>query len=44
MPASTAKLLAALGASELSLPGATFAARTGGRCVIALEPLFPKRG
>jgi methionyl-tRNA synthetase len=43
MPASTAKLLDALGAPELSLPGAAFAPRGGGRSVVALEPLFPKR-
>jgi len=43
MPASTAKLLDALGAPELSLPGAAFASRGGGRSVRALQPLFPKR-
>jgi methionyl-tRNA synthetase len=43
MPSSTGKLLDALGARELSLPGAAFAARGGGRPVAALPPLFPKR-
>jgi methionyl-tRNA synthetase len=43
MPASTAKLLDALGAPELSFEGARFGARGGGRSVAALEPLFPKR-
>jgi methionyl-tRNA synthetase len=43
MPASTAKLLDALGAPELSLPGASFAALAGGRPVAELPPLFPKR-
>jgi methionyl-tRNA synthetase len=43
MPASTGKLLDALGAPELSLPGAVFAARGGGRPVAELPPLFPKR-
>jgi methionyl-tRNA synthetase len=42
IPASSAKLLDALGAPELSLPGAEFATRGGGRTVAALEPLFPK--
>jgi methionyl-tRNA synthetase len=42
IPASSAKLLEALGAPELSLPGAEFAMRGGGRTVAALEPLFPK--
>jgi methionyl-tRNA synthetase len=43
MPSSTAKLLDALAAPELSYAGARFAARGGGRSVAALEPLFPKR-
>jgi methionyl-tRNA synthetase len=43
MPASTGKLLDALGAPELSLPGAAFAARGGRRPVTELAPLFPKR-
>src|ERR1035438_4669595 len=43
MPASTGKLLDALGAPELSLPGAAFAAGGGGRSVAELPPLFPKR-
>ena len=43
MPASTGKLLNALGAPELSLPGAAFATRGGGRPVTELAPLFPKR-
>jgi methionyl-tRNA synthetase len=43
MPASTATLLAALGAPDTSLTVAGFASRGGGRPVSALEPLFPKR-
>ena len=43
MPESTGKLLAALGAPDLSIAGAEFAPHGGGRTVAALEPLFPKR-
>ncbi|MFZ0090574.1 MAG: class I tRNA ligase family protein, partial [Solirubrobacteraceae bacterium] len=43
VPASAGTLLDALGAPDLSLPGAEFAARGGGRAVQAIEPLFPKR-
>jgi methionyl-tRNA synthetase len=43
LPASAAKLLDALGAPDLSLPGAAFAPRAGGRSVSALGPMFPKR-
>jgi methionyl-tRNA synthetase len=43
MPSSTERLLAALGAPEVGFDGAAFAARAGGRSVVALEPLFPKR-
>jgi methionyl-tRNA synthetase len=43
MPESTATLLHALGAPDLSISGAEFAARGGGQTVAALEPLFPKR-
>jgi methionyl-tRNA synthetase len=43
MPSSTAKLLDALAAPDLSFEGARFAARGGGRSVAPLEPLFPKR-
>jgi methionyl-tRNA synthetase len=43
LPGSTGKLLDALGAPELSLPGAEFATRGGGRSVAELAPLFPKR-
>ncbi len=46
LPDSTVRLLAALGAPELSLGGAVFGAPRGGgaRKVQALEPLFPKTG
>jgi methionyl-tRNA synthetase len=44
MPSSTARLLDALGAPELSFEGARFGARGGGRSLAKLEPLFPKRG
>jgi methionyl-tRNA synthetase len=44
MPTSTAKLLDALGAPDVSIACAAFAARARGRSVNALEPLFPKRG
>jgi methionyl-tRNA synthetase len=43
MPATTTKLLDALGATDLSIAGAAFAPTGGGRPVTALEPLFPKR-
>jgi methionyl-tRNA synthetase len=43
MPASTDRLLGAVGAPEVALAGAAFAAQAGGRSVVALEPLFPKR-
>jgi methionyl-tRNA synthetase len=43
MPTSTAKLLDALGAPDVSIAGAAFAATGGGRSVAKLEPLFPKR-
>jgi methionyl-tRNA synthetase len=42
MPASTAKLLAALGRPELDYAGAAFAERGWGGEVGQLEPLFPK--
>ncbi len=42
IPVSAIRLLDALAAPELSLPGAEFAARGSGRTVAALEPLFPK--
>ncbi len=44
MPSSTERLLAALGAPEVGFGGAAFAARASGGSVVALEPLFPKRG
>ena len=43
MPSSTAKLLDALDAPDITITGAAFAASGGGRTVAALEPLFPKR-
>jgi methionyl-tRNA synthetase len=43
MPATTEKLLAALGNEDLSLPGARFGSAPGGATVQKLEPLFPKR-
>jgi methionyl-tRNA synthetase len=43
MPSSTATLLEALGAPELSFAGASFAGRGGGRSLAELAPLFPKR-
>ncbi len=45
LPDSTERLLAALGAPDLSLAGADFGAPRGGgvRKVQALEPLFPKK-
>jgi methionyl-tRNA synthetase len=43
MPESTATLLGALGAPDLSIAGAEFAVRAGGHTIVALEPLFPKR-
>ncbi len=42
MPATTEKLLAALGRPELALAGAAFGAAPGGAQVEALEQLFPK--
>jgi methionyl-tRNA synthetase len=42
MPDTTARLLDALGQSELSLDDAIFGARTGGASVGKLPPLFPK--
>jgi methionyl-tRNA synthetase len=43
IPESTATLLQALDAPDLSIAGAAFAATGGGRTVAALEPLFPRR-
>jgi methionyl-tRNA synthetase len=43
MPASTDRLLAALGASAGDYSAAVFAEVTGELTVQALEPLFPKR-
>ncbi len=43
VPTSAQKLLDVLDAPELSLAGAEFAPRGGGRPVAVLEPLFPKR-
>jgi methionyl-tRNA synthetase len=43
MPLSTARLLGALGEPAVEFAGATFAERTAGGKVTALEPLFPKR-
>ncbi len=43
MPSSTGRLLRALGTPAVSIEGATFAPRTAGELVTALEPLFPKR-
>jgi methionyl-tRNA synthetase len=43
VPGSAAKLLDVLGAPGLSLSGAEFAPRGGGRTVAVLQPLFPKR-
>ncbi|HWF74287.1 MAG TPA: methionine--tRNA ligase [Solirubrobacteraceae bacterium] len=42
MPVTVEKLLAALGAPDVSLAAATFAAHAPGGQVSALEPLFPK--
>jgi methionyl-tRNA synthetase len=42
MPASTTKILHALGRPEVGLDGATFGSGPGGAKVEALEPLFPK--
>jgi methionyl-tRNA synthetase len=44
MPASTTRLLAALGAPDCRLQDAAYQPRGGGRRVNALEPLFPKHG
>jgi len=43
MPASTTRLLDALGGDAGAYTGATFAARVGEQRVSELEPLFPKR-
>ena len=43
MPASTARLLDALGAPAIEYSGASFADRGSGATAKALEPLFPKR-
>jgi hypothetical protein len=43
MPASTEKLLAALGESDLSWSRAAFAEHAALGSVAPLEPLFPKR-
>jgi methionyl-tRNA synthetase len=43
MPASTVRLLDALGAPDMALDGAVFVPHGGGGSVVALEPLFPKR-
>jgi methionyl-tRNA synthetase len=43
MPASTDRLLGALGASASNFDDAAFAADTAAITVVALEPLFPKR-
>jgi methionyl-tRNA synthetase len=43
MPASTMRLLEALGAPDAGWGAAVFAARAGGGRVSALQPLFPKR-
>jgi len=42
MPDTTARLLAALGQSDLALDAATFGAAPGGATVAKLAPLFPK--
>jgi methionyl-tRNA synthetase len=42
MPASTTKILHALGRPEVGLEGAAFGSGRGGAKVEALEPLFPK--
>jgi methionyl-tRNA synthetase len=44
MPASTTRLLDALGAPDTTYGSAVFAERVASRELIALEPLFPKRG
>ena len=43
IPASTARLLEAIGAPRFAYEGASFAPRVSGGSVSALEPLFPKR-
>ncbi|MBV9005290.1 MAG: methionine--tRNA ligase [Solirubrobacterales bacterium] len=43
MPATTQRLLEALGAPDLVYESAVFAASGDGGAVVALEPLFPKR-
>jgi methionyl-tRNA synthetase len=44
IPASTARLLEAIGSSRFGYEGASFAPHVSGGSVRALEPLFPKRG
>jgi methionyl-tRNA synthetase len=44
IPASTARLLEAIGAPRFGYEGAAFALHGSGGSVSALEPLFPKRG
>jgi methionyl-tRNA synthetase len=44
MPASTARLLDAIGAPRFDYAVASFTPRLSGGSVTALEPLFPKRG
>jgi methionyl-tRNA synthetase len=43
MPASTDRLLGALGARDLSFDGARFGPRPGVQAVEPIEPMFPKR-
>jgi methionyl-tRNA synthetase len=43
MPASTERLMAALGSESFDYDQAVFASRGNGATVLALEPLFPKR-
>jgi len=43
MPATTARLLEALGVRNTGFDGAAYAARVGVASVSAIEPLFPKR-
>ena len=44
IPASTARLLEAIGSPRFGYEGASFAPHVSGGSVSALEPLFPKRG
>ena len=44
IPASTARLLEAIGSPRFGYEGASFAPDVSGGSVSALEPLFPKRG